>query len=245
MVALVSPVLSAPSSHIAQTRARSRVEAVYDAGLVRRFKAGDDRAFAEIVSRHRAKMHQIALGLLRNHADAEEIAQDTFLRAHRALALFRGESSLATWLHRIAVNLSRNRYWYFHRRKQHVTQSLDSPVHGEHPGTFADLVACKQPGPVREADHQEFLRLVAVCMGQLAPGQQRILRLRTVQHCSYEEIGRTLGVATGTVKSRIARARVNLHRLLQPYYATNSASKSNGTHTWFDPARLDGLIASR
>jgi RNA polymerase sigma-70 factor (ECF subfamily) len=245
MVAIVSPALPEPSSHIAQSRSRSRLEAVYDANLVRRFKAGDDRAFAEIVTRHRAKMHQIALGLLRNHADAEEIAQDTFLRAYRALALFRGESSLATWLHRIAVNLSRNRYWYFHRRKQHVTQSLDSPVHGEHPGTFADLVACQQPGPVRETDHQEFSSLVAECMSQLTPSQQRILRLRTVQHCSYEEIGRTLGIATGTVKSRIARARVNLHRLLHPYYATNSVSKPTGANTWFDPTRMDGLVASR
>src|SRR6266700_1341121 len=106
----------------------SAAEAVHDAELVRRFRAGDDSAFVDIMNRYREKIFTIVLGLLRNHADAEEIAQDTFIRAHRGLANFRGDSSLATWLHRIAVNLSRNRYWYFFRRRRHATLSLDCPL---------------------------------------------------------------------------------------------------------------------
>jgi RNA polymerase sigma-70 factor, ECF subfamily len=156
----------------------------------------------------------VALARLHDHADAEEIAQDTFIRAHRALVDFRGESSLATWLHRIAVNLALNRYWYFFRRRRHLSQSLDSPLQQGGNATFADLMASDAPCPVRETITAEFTDLVAACMTRLSAGQTEILRLRTVLDRSYEEIAVTLGVKVGTVKSRIARARQNLHALM-------------------------------
>src|ERR1041385_5360198 len=78
--------------------ATSQQEAEHDAELVRRFNSGDEAAFVEIMSRYREKIFSVALALLRNRADAEEIAQDTFIRAHRGLNRFRGDSSLATWL---------------------------------------------------------------------------------------------------------------------------------------------------
>jgi hypothetical protein len=96
MVASITQTLSAEATRTAAHRVRSRADALHDAGLVRRFNSGDNGAFSEIVRRHRAKMHQVALGLLKNHADAEEIAQDTFIRGYRGLANFRGDSSLAT-----------------------------------------------------------------------------------------------------------------------------------------------------
>ena len=104
-----------------ETQAR---EAEIDAELARRFNAGDETAFNEIVSRYRGKIYGLTFGLLHNAADAEEITQDTFIRAYRGLSRFRGDSSLATWLHRIAVNLARNRYWYFFRRRRHSSGSL-------------------------------------------------------------------------------------------------------------------------
>jgi lipopolysaccharide/colanic/teichoic acid biosynthesis glycosyltransferase len=100
--------------------ALARQQAADDAARVQRFLGGDTDAFAEIMSVHRGPIHTLALSFLKNHADAEEITQDTFIRAHRGLLAFRGDSSLATWLHRIALNLARNRYWYFHRRRRHV-----------------------------------------------------------------------------------------------------------------------------
>ena len=109
----------------------SSEEAAHDALLVQRFNAGDDRAFVEIMERYREKMFAIAFAHLRNRTDAEEIAQDTFIWAHRALGRFRGDSSLATWLHRITVNLTRNRYWYFFRRRRHRTLSPDCPLGAE------------------------------------------------------------------------------------------------------------------
>ncbi len=96
----------ARTSHDRAARANaSRQEALHDVELVRRFNAGDEAAFVEIITRYREKMYAVALSVLRNPADAEEIAQDTFIRAHRGLARFRGDAALSTWLHRIALNL--------------------------------------------------------------------------------------------------------------------------------------------
>ena len=139
--------------------------AVHDAELVRRFNTGDEEAFVEIVRRHRGKMFAIALSLLRNSADAEEIAQDTFIRAYRGLADFRGESSLATWLHRIALNLARNRYAYFLRRRRHATLSLDSVISADSHATFSDMIASDAPNSVHEVAWGEFSEMVAAESG--------------------------------------------------------------------------------
>ena len=194
--------------------AASRQEALHDVTLVRRFNAGDDTAFVEIITRYRAKMFSVALARLRNHSDAEEIAQDTFIRAHRGLARFRGESSLYTWLHRITFNLASNRYWYFYRRRRHLTQSFDRALTDDNAATFADLVASDAPSPVRESVIREFTALIAGCMEQLATPQREILTLRNTLNNSYDEIAAALGINVGTVKSRIARARGNLRVLL-------------------------------
>jgi RNA polymerase sigma-70 factor (ECF subfamily) len=244
MVALISPPVpvSAPASAAAARSALARAEALHDAGLVQRFNAGDQTAFVEIVTRYRAKLLHVALGLLRNHADAEEIAQDTFIRAHRSLALFRGESSLAAWLHCITLNLARNRYWYFFRRRRHVTQSLDNTVNAESSTTYADMIASPAPGPVREASSREFSAEVNACMARLNPRQREILLLRNVRQLSYREISRMLGISIGTVKSRVARARENLRGLLIPVYAETARPGVAPVLSWFESSRPTGLL---
>jgi RNA polymerase sigma-70 factor (ECF subfamily) len=216
--------------------------AAHDAELVRRFNAGDVAAFDEIVARYRGKMFAVALSLLRNHADAEEVAQDTFIRAHRGLANFRGDSSLATWLHRIAFNLSRNRYWYFFRRHRHDTQSLDCALGDDSKATFADLVASDVPDPAREAANSEFFEQVTVCMGKLTAHQNEILTLRNLMDRSYEEIAETLGLSLGTVKSRIARARKNLRELLAETYDESGPGASS--LQWFESSRPTGRLVA-
>lgn len=196
----------------------SRREALDDAKLVRRFVAGDEAAFVEIVARHRERLFRISFGMLRNHADAEEIAQDTLIRAHRNLPRFRGDSSLSTWLCCIALNLSRNRYRYHRRRHSHAMIPLDATLGDDNPATLADLVACAAPNPVREAVNSEFAVVVRACTERLAPVQREVLTMRVVQHHSYRTIGRLLGIDTGTVKSRIARARSSLRELVAKAY---------------------------
>jgi RNA polymerase sigma-70 factor (ECF subfamily) len=177
---------------------------------------------------------------LHNHADAEEITQDTFLRAHRNLPRFRGESSLATWLHRIAVNLARNRYWYFFRRRRHATLSLDCPIGEDGDSTLAELFAVDAPNPAQEASREEFSALVADCMAKLDAPHREILALRNLQNQSYEEIAQKLGINPGTVKSRIARARERLRARLAeacPEFAPDAAPAE-----WFEPTRSGGRL---
>ena len=191
---------------------KSRREAEHDVGLVIRLTGGDESAFTEIIERHRKRLFAVAFSRVWNHGDAEEIVQDTFIRAHRSLAMFRGDCSLATWLHHIAQNLARNRYWYFHRRFRHATVSLDHKVGEDESSTLLDSVACDSAGPLRETVTREFTDLVAVCMQQL-DAQQRAILCLTHTH-SYAEIAQEIGINIGTVKSRIARARNRLHALL-------------------------------
>ena len=213
-----------------------------DCILIQRFNAGDEAAFAEIVERYRGKIQSIATSYVRNHADAEEIAQDTFVRAHRGLATFRGESSLATWLHRIATNLSLNRYWHSFRRKRHLTFSLDLPLGADSSASFGDLVADSAPDAARRAVADEFVTLVAECMQRLAPDFLEILALRTQLHRSYGEIARTLGINKGTVKSRIARARGKLRDLMVE--ACPGFARGDAVSEWFGPLRNNVGMAS-
>jgi len=216
----------------------SRQEAVYDTELVRRFNAGDESAFVEITTRYRERMFSVAFAMLKNSADAEEIAQDTLIRAHRGLANFRGDASLATWLHRIALNLARNRYWYFFRRHRHATVSLDCSFSDDNQATFAELVATDAAGPARETVASEFAELVSDCMARLGTGPREILILRNTLHRSYGEIGRELGINIGTVKSRIARARESLRVLLTE--ACPDFGPDAQPVAWFESVRPTG-----
>jgi RNA polymerase sigma-70 factor (ECF subfamily) len=182
-----------------------------DATLVERFKAGDENAFLEIVARHRHRLHAVADKILNNHADAEEITQDVFIRAYRGLATFRGDSSLATWLHRIATNLARNRYWYFFRRRRQSTVSLDCP---NTPEAHSDLAAGTDLDPSEETTVNEFDEWVTICLQRLEEPHREILMLRNALDLSYDEIADELSLKIGTVKSRIARARGDLRTLL-------------------------------
>lgn len=230
-----NPFIAAGGSDREERARRNRSDAQDDRVLICRFNGGDESAFTEIVTRYRERINALASRFLRNHADAEEVAQDTFIRAHRGLAQFRGDSSLATWLHHIAVNLARNRYWYFFRRKRHMTLSLDCPLNTETNGTFADLVASNEADPMRTAATEEFTTVIATCMQQLEAGHREILVLRNQLHHSYDEIAGALGINVGTVKSRIARARGKLRDLMTvvcPEFPAEAAARD-----WFEPLR--------
>ncbi len=236
-----TPARKAKSPERAARSAASANEAKYDAELVRRFNSGDEKAFVEIMERHREKIFTITRSLLHNHADAEEITQDTFIRAHRGLARFLGESSLSTWLHRIAVNLARNRYWYFFRRRRYDTLSLDCPLSDDSSATFTELVATEQPDPARSAVADEFSSLIQECMDKLPAPHREVLMLRNVQHRSYDEIAQSLGITVGTVKSRIARARENIRATLAelcPEFGPEADLSE-----WFEANRSAGGVA--
>jgi RNA polymerase sigma-70 factor (ECF subfamily) len=233
MLALLATI-TAPATTPTGELLPSASETAIDQALIKRFSAGDEDAFVQMMERHHGKIFAAVHHLLRNHADAEEITQDTFIRAHRGLAKFRGDSSLKTWLHRIAANLARNRYWFYFRRRRQDSLSLDF-VFPNDSGTFADLIADQAADPAQDVVVGEFAALVDRCMARLEFHQREILTMRNIANRSYREIATAIGINIGTVKSRIARARENLRILLAetcPEFAPGAAMND-----WFLPAR--------
>lgn len=189
-------------------------EVALDRLLVDRFKNGDQSAFDEMVTRYWDRIYSMVNQLLRNSQDAEEVTQDAFIRAHRGLVNFRGDSAFSTWLYQIATNLARNRYWYWWRRKRDQSISIDAPLSADNSTTMADLIPAEVETPDDITVTQEFVARIGQGMEKLSAKHREILILRNVKNLSYEDIASILGISVGTVKSRIARARESLRAKL-------------------------------
>ena len=189
-------------------------EVALDKALVARFKEGDESAFEEMVSRYWDRIYAMVLKLLRNSQDAEEVTQDAFIRAHRGLENFRGDSSFSTWLYQIATNLARNRYWYWWRRKRDKSVSFDQPIGAESTTTLAEVFPADVASPEDITITNEFKERVSAAMELLNEKHREALVLRNIKNLSYEEIADELQISIGTVKSRIARARESLREKL-------------------------------
>lgn len=175
--------------------------------MLDRLKNGDDCAFGELVNTHWDKIYNRANSLLSNHQDAEEVAQDTFLRARKSIVNFRGECSLSTWLYHIATNLARNKHWYWWRRKRGESVSLDSQVGDDENTKLCDVIAGNDDTPAEETESNEFARTLPEAIASLPAKYGDVIKLRVARDLSYEEISAELGISVGTVKSRLSRAR--------------------------------------
>ena len=173
-----------------------------DAALAQRCASGDEVAYAELVAEHQRMIVQLAMNLLGDRDDALDLSQDVFLRVFRTIDRFRGQSSLRTWMYRITVNQARNRQRFWRRRHRADQISLDQheAAHGECPsGT-----ACT---PDRVLAQKELAGRLHNALERLPFDQRTAIVLREIDGLSYEEIAYSLGVAVGTVKSRLTRAR--------------------------------------
>ena len=197
-----------------ETMSAKAQEVALDRLLVDRFRNGDSSAFDEMVTRHWDRIYAMVHQLLRNPQDAEEVTQDAFIRAHRGLANFRGDSAFSTWLYQIATNLARNRYWYWWRRKRDRTVSFDQPVGEDNDTPLSEVFAGESVKPDDETSTHELVDRIAAGMEKLSARHREILILRNVKNLSYEEISQILGISVGTVKSRIARARDSLREII-------------------------------
>jgi RNA polymerase sigma-70 factor, ECF subfamily len=173
-----------------------------EATLVQRCAARDEIACAELVSEHQRMVVQLAVNLLDDRDEALDVSQEVFLRVFRTIHRFRGQSSLRTWIYRIAVNQARNRHRFWRRRRRADQVSLEDHVllHGE-------LVSTRQATPERELAQKELGDRLQRALNNLPFDQRTAIVLREVDGLSYDEIAFSLGVAIGTVKSRLTRAR--------------------------------------
>jgi RNA polymerase sigma-70 factor (ECF subfamily) len=181
-----------------------------EATLVQRCAASDDQACAELVAEHQRMVIQLAINLLGDRDEALDLSQEVFLRVFRTIHRFRGQSSLRTWIYRIAVNQARNRHRFWRRRHRDAQVSLD-----EHMAAHGELPSSGEAGPDRVLAQKELALRLQRALDRLPFDQRTAIVLREVDGLSYEEIAFSLGVAIGTVKSRLTRARQTLRVELQ------------------------------
>lgn len=183
-----------------------------DAELVRRFKEGDRSAYAEIVRRYQHRVYTMCVRWMGDDQVAEEVAQDVFLALYRALADFRGDAQLSTWVYRVVVNHCKNKRLYRRRRATDRHESLDADAPDEE--SRPRQLAHDGPGSDASLHASEAELLVREALQVLDDEDRRIIVLRDVDDLSYEEIGDILELPRGTVKSRLHRARAELARVL-------------------------------
>jgi RNA polymerase sigma-70 factor (ECF subfamily) len=173
---------------------------VDDRALVGACRAGRREAFDELVVRHRRAVYRLCYRFVGNHEDADDLAQEVFLRAFRALRTFRGDSAVGTWLHRIAVNLSLNAVAGRARRAE-TNDDRAVPVAPD-PDAMSLVLGAERAAQVRAA------------IAKLPPRQRATLVLRVYQEMPHQEIAELLGSSVGAVKANFFHALASLKRLL-------------------------------
>ena len=181
-----------------------------EASLIQRCAARDEDACAELVNEHQRMVYQLSLNLLNDHNEALDLSQEVFLRVFRTIHTFRGQSSLRTWIYRIVVNQARNRQRWWRRRHRSQQVSLD-----QHIQDHGDLAGAVSSGPGPPGRPEAAGRADSRGARRLPFDQKTAIVLREIDGLSYEEIGFSLGIAVGTVKSRLARAREGLRAELR------------------------------
>jgi RNA polymerase sigma-70 factor (ECF subfamily) len=173
-----------------------------ESALVQRCASGDEIACTELVGDHQRMVVQLAMNLLGDRDEALDLSQEVFLRVFRTIHRFRGQSSLRTWIYRIAVNQARNRHRFWRRRHRADQVSLD-----EHLATHGDFISEGEATPERVLAQKELAARLQAALDRLPFDQRTAIVLREIDGLSYDEIAFSLGVAVGTVKSRLTRAR--------------------------------------
>src|SRR5256886_6454385 len=184
-----------------------------DRDLVRSAQRGDAQAFRRLVEKYQRRVYQLALGMLKDPDDAMDISQETFVRVHRYLPSFKGDSSFFTWTYRIAMNLCLDA-----QRKRGRVERVDVEQ-----GDEAEIEAAMDPpsaalaGPQRQALNAELRERIEEALASLSHNHRAILLLREGEGLSYEGLAKVLGIRKGTVMSRLFHARLKMQNKLREY----------------------------
>jgi len=182
-----------------------------DQALVERVQAGDKRAFDLLVLKYQHKVLKLVSRFVNNPAEAEDVAQDAFLKAYRALPSFRGDSAFYTWLYRIAINTAKNAIVASRRRPVDFDLDLQDPEQYDRQGRLKD-----EDTPEGMLLTEEIRETVARAIEGLPDDLRTAIVLRELEGLSYEEIAQAMDCPVGTVRSRIFRAREAIDRHLRP-----------------------------
>jgi RNA polymerase sigma-70 factor, ECF subfamily len=173
-----------------------------DIDLIRRLKGGDQRAFEELLRKYQDRIYNLCRYMLQDPGDAQDAAQEVFLKAYGSLKAYASDSALYTWLYRITVNTCHD----------YNKKTRPKPFEDE---SAVDDFASAQPSPERLYQSKETGRAIEAALQKLPKKLRAAIVLKEIEELSYEEIAEALSASVGTVKSRISRAREELRRLLQ------------------------------
>ena len=200
-------------TNVALAANSASVRSTVETEFIEKLKDGDANAFDTLVTRYAGDIYALLFRITEDAEEAGDLTQETFLRVFKAVKNFRGEADLKTWLFRIAINESRNRFRWWKRRRREKTVSLDAPF-GQTEITLGETFSSAAANPEETIIQRERERVLRRTLKELPEIFREAVVLCDIEGLSYEEIAVALEVNIGTVKSRIARGREELRRKL-------------------------------
>jgi len=192
-----------------------------DQQLVERVQRGDKHAFNLLVNKYQRKLGRLISRFVRDPAEAEDVTQDAFIKAYRALPTFRGESAFYTWLYRIGINTAKNHLLANKRRAP-----TNTPFDTDDAESFEDAAQLHEvTTPENELMSKQVVNVVQASLQQLPEDLRSALTLREIEGLSYEEIANVMNCPVGTVRSRIFRAREAIAENLRPLLETSKGTR--------------------
>ena len=178
--------------------------------FVERLQRHDERAFNELVEAYSPRVYRLVARMLGRREDAEDMAQEVFVQVFKAIGQFRGDAKLGTWIYRVAINLCKNRSKYLSRRYEDKQDAFDAVADHQPLHEAKGVTSGQINRPDQMVEGMQMEAIMRRCIAELDADFREALILRDVENLSYEEIIEITGVAEGTVKSRIHRARALL-----------------------------------
>jgi RNA polymerase sigma-70 factor, ECF subfamily len=187
-----------------------------EAGIISELKAGSEEAFAWLIAKYHQPIYSLVARTIPDPADAADLTQDVFIKIYRGIGNFNGDSSLRTWIYRIALREASNqrRWWGRHKRQEITIESEFGQSNEGQPLCLKDTLIDAHESPFDHAAHEEVRARVEEELRQIPEPFQAVVVLRDIEGFSYEEVAEILGVNLGTVKSRLMRGRAHLKERL-------------------------------
>jgi len=181
-----------------------------EAELVQRLKRQDEQAFNQLVTVYQGRIYRLVYRMLNDQQEAEDLAQEVFVTVFKSIGNFRGDSKLSTWLYRVAANHAKNRLKYLGRRARGRKKQFDEV--GDRDAIESASMSTSTPiaGPEAVMQGRQMEDFVRLALSELPDEQRELVVLRDIESLTYGEIQQVTGLASGTVKSRLHRARLAL-----------------------------------
>lgn len=198
-----------------------------EASIVEELKSGSEEAYAWLVAHYHQPVYSLIYRIVSNQADAADTTQEVFLKVFRGIRHFNGESSLKTWLYRIAVHEASNqKRWWFRHKSRETSMETQQDSEGNSFG-LCDVLMDQNDSPLEACAHEEVRARVELELKQVPEPYRTTVVLRDIEGLSYEEVAEVLQISLGTVKSRLIRGREALKKRLEPFVRELAPGKTD------------------